>query len=131
MLLCRIPTEFSEGARRKFMRYNTSRFNNLHLFFPEPPRRYRIVDLSTNGCKVFVNEDAEKRFPLGQALQPVQIAIAKYLTDLHGVVPRVHKGKTVGCEFTYGRDSDANRYINHLISSLKKTEEDKLVSTAL
>ena len=131
VMLCRIPEDFSEGARRKHMRFNTSRFNNLHLYFPDLSRRYRIVDLSTNGCKVYVNESMEDQFPLGDPIKPAQINISTYLTQLDAVVPRVYKGKTVGCEFTYEQNSESHKYIHHLITSLQKNEEAKLSAVAL
>lgn len=131
VILCGIPHEFSEGTRRKHMRFNVSRFNNLHLLFPKQQRKYRIIDLSANGCKVYVNGGDAQAFHVGSPLQPAQIAIAKYTADLSAVVPRVIKGKTVGCEMSYGDQSDAHRYIHHLITSLQKDEEAHLSAKAI
>jgi hypothetical protein len=131
IFICNFPTEFSEGTKRRSTRFNTSRFNNLHLSVPTLKYRFRIIDLSLNGLKIYVQGDPAEMFPLGKPISPANIAISKVNAELTAIIPRVHKGNTVGCEFQAAQNSTALKYIAHLINSLQKSEQEKIQSAEL
>lgn len=131
VFICKAPHSFTEGSKRKATRFNTSRFNNLHLSIPSLSYRFRIVDLSIGGLKIYVQEKIMERFPIGKPIAPVTIQISKHSADIGSVVPRVHSGNTVGCEIQITANDTARKYISHLINSLQKTEQDKLQSAEL
>ena len=129
VFICKMPTSFAEGTKRAATRFNTSRFNNLHLVLPEKSEQFRIIDLSLNGVKVFAQGKIEETFPIGRKISPVRIIISKVSADLDGVIPRVHKGTSIGCEIVIRENSSARKYIDHLIKSLQKQEEESLQAT--
>ena len=131
IFICNFPTSFSEGTKRRATRFNTSRFNNLLLSVPTLKYRFRIVDLSMNGVKIHVQGNVEQMFPLGQPISPANIAISKYSVELGVVIPRVHKGNTVGCEMAVPEGSSTAKYLVHLINSLQKSEEKNLQTAEL
>ena len=132
VFLCKIPEQFAEGAKRKAVRFNTSRFKNLQMFLPSLETQFRIVDLSSHGCKIYVtNINVEAVFPLGVPISPARINISKFSTDLDAVIPRVHVSKAVGFEMTYPPGGAARKYVEHLLTSLLKSEEPRLSSDAL
>lgn len=132
VFLCRVPEAFTEGSRRRSVRFNTSRFKNLHLYLPALEDRFRIVDLSTTGCKIHHNRsDVGELLPLNRLIAPAKLEISRYTADLEGVVPRVHKGQTVGCEMHVPSYGNARKYIEHLVQSLLKSEEQRLHSEAI
>jgi hypothetical protein len=126
VFICKLPTAFAEGTKRSATRFNTSRFNNLHLILPERSEQYRIIDLSINGVKVYFQGHVQEVFPIGRTVRPVRIHISKFSADLDGVIPRVHKGASVGLEMLIRNGSQARKYIDHLIKSLQKQEEEAL-----
>ena len=109
------------------MRFNTSRFKNLFIVIPKLENNFRIIDLSSNGVKIFTKlTDLNDAFPLNQPITPVEIKISKFSGELGQVVPRVHKGNTIGCEMVYENNGPAHKYILHLLNSLLKSEEGAL-----
>jgi hypothetical protein len=129
VFICKLPTGFAESTKRAATRFNTSQFNNLHLTLPGHAEQYRIIDLSVTGVKVYAQGKIEQTFPIGRTISPVQIIISKFSAELDGLVPRVHKGNAVGCEIVVRGDSPARKYIDHLIKSLQKQEEESLRAT--
>jgi hypothetical protein len=128
VFICKMPTVFSEGTRRRATRFNTSRFRNMHLFIPSLNEQFRIIDLSMNGLKIYVQGKLGELFPIGTPITPARIHISKYSADLDMVIPRAHKGNSVGCEMSLPEESPAHKYITRLIQSLQKTEEQQLLS---
>jgi len=126
VFICKMPTVFVEGTKRNATRFNTSRFNNLHVTFPEKNIQFRIIDLSVNGVKLFVQGKAEQTFAIGYTITPVRINISKFSADLDGLIPRVQKGASIGCEILVTSNSPARKYIDHLIKALQKQEEETL-----
>jgi hypothetical protein len=131
VFICKMPTAFAEGTKRVATRFNTSRFNNLHLVLPDQTEQFRIIDLSINGVKVFAQGKIEHTFPIGRTISPVRIIISKFSSELDGVIPRVHKGNQVGCEILIRENSPARKYIDHLIKSLQKQEEESLQASEI
>ena len=126
VFICKVPLAYSEGTKRKATRFNTSRFSNLLFTIPNRSDKYRIIDLSLNGFKIFCQGKLNELFPIGRPISPAMLHISKYTTDVGVVVPRVHKGNTVGCEIQGPENSPARKYLAHLISSLQKSEEEEL-----
>ncbi len=124
VFLCKIPQNFAAPSQRTTERYNTSRFKNLHLYFPVLRTRFRVIDISVSGCKVFSQgTNAGSIFQLGTAVEPVKITVGqKVEIDLAGVVPRAFSGSTVGFQLQIGSDGRAAKYLQHFISSLESAE---------
>lgn len=131
VFICKVPTVFAEGTKRKATRFNTSRFKNLHFTAPNLAEKYRIIDLSLNGFKIFCQGKLNELFPIGRPISPATLHISKYSTEVGAVIPRVHKGNTVGCEIHAADSSPARKYIAHLINSLQKSEEAQLQAAEL
>jgi len=137
VFLCDIPKEFAEPSRRSNDRFNTSRFKNLVLAFPSLRRQYRIVDISLEGCKVYVGGngnggDEEKNgFSLGEVLNHAKITVgSKVEIDLEAVVPRSEFGGTVGIQFQIAQGSESRKYLSHFIKSLESSEQQRLHAEA-
>lgn len=128
VFLCQIPKEFAETSKRNADRYNTSRFNNLHLYIPTKKGQYRIIDISMYGCKVFLDRVAlNNKFEVGTKLSPATISIGgKVDIDLDSVVPRSQHKNTVGFQLVVGGDGSSGKYLSHFLTSLETAESTRL-----
>ncbi len=128
VFLCRLPKEFAESSKRNSERYNTSRFNNLHLFIPEMKVRYRIIDISSTGCKVFTEKSNPKSlFEVGKPLSPASISVGdKVEIDLASAIPRSHHRNTVGFELRVDGGGSSGKYLSHFLKSLETAETTRL-----
>jgi hypothetical protein len=127
VFLCKIPTIYAQSNMRGATRFNTSRFNNVAMVLADHPERYRIVDLSTGGCKVFLpNQEAKDRFRVGASLHGARIDLGqKASVHLSVVVPRSQRGQAVGCQFEVSKEGTSLKYLQHLLSSLEKAELER------
>jgi PilZ domain len=127
VFLCKIPTSFAQSNMRGSLRFNTSRFTNVALVFADHPEKYRIVDLSTGGCKVFLHsKEAKERFRVGVTLSDARIDLGeKASVHLKAVVPRNHRGQAVGCQFEVSEEGASKKYLQHLLTSLEKAELER------
>ncbi len=134
VFLCKMPTAFAEGYGRASERYNTTRFNNLVIKFAnvaEGP--FRILDLSSGGCKFHcVQAPHLKLFPLGKAIPQGLISLGDRVSvELDRVIPRVHVGPAVGCEFRVSTKGSDAKYLQHLLVSLEKAESERFRAGAM
>lgn len=127
VFLCKIPTTYAQSNQRASMRFNTSRFTNVVLIVDGHPDKYRVVDLSTGGCKVFLpNKEARERFTLGVPVKGARIELGqKAAVHLQSVIPRNHRGQAVGCQFEISGEGASRKYLEHLITSLEKSEAER------
>ena len=122
--ICDIPKRFANPTRRSTDRFNTSRFSNLHLGIPAHNNEYRIIDLSVEGCKIYV--EGEDTFSLNEPISPASIVLgAKRLFDLEGAVPRGRGNKTVGIQFIEGSETPAGKKLNGVVKSLEMLEKER------
>jgi len=127
VFLCKIPTSFAASNQRGAMRFNTSRFTNVTLAFDNHPEKYRVVDLSTAGCKVFLaSKEAKERFSVGVPMHGARIELGqKASVHLKVVVPRNLRGQAVGCQFEVSDEGASKKYLQHLMQSLEKSELER------
>lgn len=133
VFLCKIPHEFAEGARRSSERYNTTRFNNLLIKVEELESGFRILDLSIAGCRVQHQSTAiAKLFPLGTDLAPAEIMLgSKVRVLLATLIPKMHAGTAVGLEFQVSPQGSNKKFLQHLLISLEKAEDERLQTAAM
>ena len=127
VFLCKIPTTFAQSNMRGALRFNTSRFTNVTLAFADHAERYRVVDLSLGGCKVFLtNKEAKERFKVGLPMHGARIELGnKASVQLQAVIPRNHRGQAVGCQFELTDEGPSKKYLTHLLQSLEKAELER------
>jgi hypothetical protein len=131
VFLCKMPAAFADSAKRKYERYNTSRFSNLHLVLPEPQFRLRIIDISEHGCKTYTQSiKFNGRLQLGSPYHPATISVGGRVDiDLDAAIPRSQQKSTLGFEFKVHPDGTSGKYLAHFLQSLEKGETEKMRST--
>ncbi len=129
VFICDAP-EAEVDSRRESERFDVTRYNNLRLVMETVD--FRLLDVSESGLRAIANAtEAERYFPLGKELRSAHLKLgAKVRVDLEKVVPRALMPAAVGCEFAVMQDSIAERYLTHLLDSLKKAEEARLMTLA-
>lgn len=127
VFLCKIPTGYAQSNMRGALRFNTSRFTNVALLLQGSPERYRVVDLSSGGCKIFLpSKEAKDRFTVGVPIHGARIDLGdKATVNLKSIIPRNMRGQAVGCQFEIADDTGSRKYLEHLIASLEKAELDR------
>lgn len=127
VFLCKIPTGYAQSNQRGSMRFNTSRFTNVTLVFDNHPEKYRVVDLSTGGCKVFLSsKESKERFTVGVPLHGGRIDLGQQASvHLKAVIPRNVRGQAVGCQFEVSSEGTSRKYLEHLIQSLERAELER------
>lgn len=132
VFLCKIPKKFAESSARSTERYNTSRFNNLFLSVGDLKGRYRIIDISKGGCKVFL-EDPKLAglFKMGVELTPASINVGgKVKIDLLSVVARSHHQTQMGFQLIVDPDGPSGKYLVHFLKSLETAENSRMQGEA-
>jgi len=124
VFLCKIPKSFASSSQRRHERYNTSRFNNLHLVLPDAQYRLRIIDISAQGCKTYIqNLKLNGRIKVGAPVRPAVISVGgRVEIDLDAAIPRSQQKSTLGFEFQVHPDGASIRYLDHFLQSLEKEE---------
>lgn len=127
VFLCKIPTNYAQSNMRGAMRFNTSRFTNVTLVVNGHADKYRVVDLSTGGFKIFLtNKEAKEKFTVGVPIHGARIDLGqKASVHLKSVTPRNHRGQAVGCQFEISDEGASKKYLQHLLSSLEKSEAER------
>ena len=133
VFLCEIPKKFAEPSRRSNDRFNTRRFNNLKLTIPALLREFRIIDISMEGCKIFIGNGSDPTiaFSMGKPYTPAKITVgAKVEIQLDAVIHRSRYDKTVGIQFQLNGSQEARKYLSHFIKSLESSEQERLIASA-
>jgi PilZ domain len=127
VFLCKIPTGYAQSNQRGAMRFNTSRFTNVTLSLGDHPEKYRVVDLSVGGCKIFLtSKEAKERFTVGVPMHGARIDLGdKASVHLKAVIPRNLRGQALGCQFDVSDEGASRKYLQHLIESLEKSELER------
>ncbi|MDH4247288.1 MAG: hypothetical protein OEW39_05675 [Deltaproteobacteria bacterium] len=126
VFICKIPTSILK-TNRKETRYNTTRFNNIHLHLEGRKGSLRVIDLSTIGVRVHTaSPDTRALLPLNTALANAYITLGdRGRIDLLGLTPRVNTGTSVGCEMKIKPECEA--LLTNLLESLEKAESEYLM----
>lgn len=124
VFLCTIPKQFAEQSKRGADRFNTSRFNNLFLVIPHVRKRFRIVDMSRSGCKIFTNHKINRvQFQLGETIEKAYIEVGgKVDIQLESAIARARDGTTVGFQVQISEADNSAKYMAHFIKSLETAE---------
>jgi len=127
VFLCKIPTGYAQSNMRGSLRFNTSRFTNVALLLSDSPVRYRIVDLSSGGCKIYLSSKEDKqRFAVGVPVHGARIDLgSKAAVHLKALVPRNLRGQAMGCQFEVSGEGVSGKYLEHLLQSLEKAELER------
>jgi PilZ domain len=127
VFLCKIPSGYAASNQRGALRFNTSRFTNVTLSLDNHPEKYRVVDLSAGGCKVFLtSKESKERFAVGVPIHGARIDLGnKASVHLKAVIPRNLRGQAVGCQFEVSDEGGSRKYLAHLIESLEKAELER------
>lgn len=127
VFLCKVPSAFAESNARGALRYNMSNYNNVKLLLDDHKDGFRIVDLSTSGCKIYIpSKEALDLFPIGEALENVKINIGNRVqVNLTTITPRNHRSMGVGCSMEVTKVGNSRKYLVHLINSMEKTSSER------
>ena len=119
VFLCKMPTGFSTGGRHG-LRFDTSRLAGLEVIFAESQDRYKVLDLSASGVRLLVPYgDLHALFPLGQETEAIRLEVKGNKVELDSMIPRVYKGRQVGCEIKIAPGSPAQAMMTKLLDYLE------------
>lgn len=97
-IVCKVPSQVASN-NREGGRIDTSGYNNIHLVLPNVGEKFSVVDMSPQGFRVRVSSSNRlSLFPLGNKIPHAAIQAQKYTFNLDLLVPRSHRGLTVGFE---------------------------------
>ena len=134
VFLCDIPKQFLTNEHsRNGDRFNTTRYTNIHLVIPQLKWKFRILDLSHSGARVYTkSKELHLEFPLGERFDNTYIQMGKHVkVKLDYLIPRSHRYPTVGLEFIPSPDGNNHLYMTHLLENLEKMELEHLKSEPL
>lgn len=125
---CETPDEFAPKSRRGADRFNTSHYKNLELVIPQVGGRFRIIDVSLTGCKVFADEfDEWGELRVGENMNFCKVAIGERVEiDVDSLIPRLITPPTAAFEWRVRTRGTSAEYIDQLIKSLEKSEKSRL-----
>jgi hypothetical protein len=123
--LCKGPAQLIK-CRRKAQRHYTARYTNVRLVMGGDT--YRLVDLSTGGFKVFLNDtQSPVLFPIGEELKSCQLILSpEKRVDLLRVVPRNHQRCFVGCEYEINFNFKSQRNYQDLMGIITRMEPARI-----
>ena len=128
VMLCEMPLEFAPKGRRRSDRYDTGRYNNLLLSVPHFDEEMRVLDISREGCKVYVSELEDwNLLKPGVGMRAGKLKIGTEVEiNLDLLTPRNVKPPTVSFEWGVPAKSSSARYLDHFIKSLGDKEAGML-----
>lgn len=123
VFLCKVPDSYAESSLRGSLRYSTAKFTNVMLTLAGHPEPFRVVDLSEDGCRVFVpGREHRERFPIGQAIQGASIVFGdKMAVQLNSLTPRNLRGQAVGCQLQVAAEGESRKRLLNLMNTLERS----------
>lgn len=133
VFLCKLPLGFCSPSQRKADRFDTSRFRNLALELPGHPERFRVLDISQQGCRILTPyPHPRERIPAGKQIGEAALHLGRNVrVQLATVTPRTYDGKAVGCSFALDPNGDNRKLLLHLLRSLETAQHNALRAEAL
>lgn len=130
VFLCTPPTEFAESAHRANERFDTRRFKNIILRISGYAESFRIIDLSTEGCRIFTSpEKMVKLLPKGKTITEAWIRMGdKTRVELASITPRTHQEQAVGMEFSVESGGKNMKLLTRLVEVLDKQQKESIRS---
>jgi len=128
VFLCDIPTHFIKSPPRTEDRFSTVRFRELSLFVRNVRRSFRIINLSTGGCRIFSDGEPQDLLKeLGREMGPARIAFGRKLAiELDAVVPRYYNHTTVGLQMHLTDSGRSHRFLSAFMRKLETVEMQRL-----
>ena len=128
VMLCEMPLEFAPKSRRRSDRYDTGRYKNLLLSVPHFDEEMRVLDISREGCKVYVSELEDwNLLQPGVAMRAAKLKLGtKVEINLDVLTPRNVNPPTVSFEWQVPEKSTSARDLAHFIKSLGEAEAGML-----
>lgn len=128
VFLCTPPNEFAETAHRANERFDTRRFTNIQLRISGYAESFRIIDLSTEGCRIHTSfTNPVKTLPKGKTINDAWIQMGnKARVELATITPRTHDEQAVGMEFSVKSEEKDLRLLSHLVALLDKQQKESI-----
>lgn len=128
VFLCTPPNEFAESAHRANERFDTRRFNNIQLRISGFAEGFRILDLSTEGCRIHTSfTNSVKVLPKGKTINDAWIQMGnKARVELINITPRTHHEQAVGMEFSVKSGEKDLKLMTHLVALLDKQQKESI-----
>ena len=128
VMLCEIPLEFAPKSRRRSDRYDTGKYDNILLSVPHFDGDMRVLDISMEGCKVYVSEleDWNLLTP-GVDMRAAKLKLGTNVEiNLGLLTPRSVNPPIVSFEWQVPQKSTSAQHIERFIKSLGDTEAGML-----
>ena len=129
--LCDAPTHFTRPSGRTAERFNTQRFNNIHLNISNRSEPFKVLDISHSGCRIHLPSPTMGRlFNLGERLPGGCLKLGGDIrVETESVVPKSLQGQTLGCQFILKQNSLSRKIMDSLLASLGRSERLYLGTT--
>lgn len=126
--LCQLPTEFAGQCRRDADRLDTRRYSNLSLDLREQARRFRMMDISESGLRVYTGEDEDlMMFVRGMVVSGARLSVGQDTEiALDSVLPRSRGEGWVGMEMHVAEDGKSHGFLSKLLDRLRLAELHRL-----
>ena len=117
VMLFEVPQESGPKSQRRSNRYNTSRYNNLVLTVPHFEELMRIIDISMEGCKVYITDfDRWELVQVGMTMRAAKLLLgSKVEVPLPRIIPRMVKPPTASFEWHILPGGKAAKFLGHAI----------------
>jgi len=128
VFLCDIPSAFIVGAPRLADRFNTAQFKELRLFLRGIQKTFRIINMSTGGCRIYSEEKPDPEvFDPGYDLGPAKMGFgSKLALELDTVIPRYCNSSSVGLEIRISRRPRSLDFLKNFMRKLEFSEMERL-----
>ncbi len=133
VFLCHPPKFFAKKTNRDEDRFSTKQFKNLLLHLHSLPDKFRILDLSNKGIRILTsNPNPKRQFPLAEKFKGAWIQFGKRAkVELEQVIPRSHKGQSVGLELTISDNGNNKKILEQVVKTLDRNQRDLLKAQSL
>ena len=130
VFICDPPSSFAKSSQRQSERFDTRRFNNIHLRINGFGEHFRIVNLSIMGCRIqALHGNPTKEMPKGKPIADAWIQMGdKSRIDVSQITPRSHNGGEVGLEFSVKSGEQAKQKLESLVASLDRKQKEAIRS---
>lgn len=128
VFLCHPPKFYAKSSNRDEERFSTQQFKNLLLHLHSLPDKFRILDLSNKGVRILTsNPNPKRQFPMAEKFKGAWIQFgARAKVELEQVIPRSHKGQSVGLEFIISDNGKHKKVLDQVVKTLDKHQREML-----
>ena len=128
VMSCEMPLEFAPESRRRSDRYDTARYKNFTLSVPHFDEEMQVLDVSKEGCKVYVSElEGWSALKPGVDMRAAKLKLGTEVEiHLDVLTPRNLNPPTASFEWQVPETSTSAKQIAKMIESLSEGEVGKL-----